>query len=91
MNIIKIDKYKNDPKETKQLFYCGIQNWYEHYWKTEQNFYERPLNRTQPHFGELNNKHIQIQETSNEPQNSPQKRLTKIFNQQLTSTHYLST
>ena len=34
---------------------------------------------------------MQIQETSNKPQNPPQKKLTKIFNQQLTSTHYLST
>ena len=31
MNITKIDKYK----KLKQHFYRGIQNWHEHYWKTE--------------------------------------------------------
>ena len=53
--------------------------------KTEQHFYEVTLNKTQLHFGKSNNKHIQIKK----PQNSPRKRLTKIFNQQLTSIHYL--
>ena len=33
--------------------------------------------------------HIQIQQRSNKPQKSPRKGLTKIFNQQLTSIHYL--
>ena len=51
------------------------------YKKTEQFFYDGIHNRIQLHFGEPNNKHIQIQQRSNKPQNSVQKRLTKIFNQ----------
>ena len=85
MNITKIDKYK----KTEQHFFDGAQNRQEHCWKTEYHFYEGTQNRTQLHFGEPENKHIQIQQKSNKPQNSPRKRLTKTFNQQLTSTHYL--
>ena len=59
------------------------------YKKTEQHFYDGTRNRIQRYFGELNNKHIQIQQKSNKPQNSPRKTLTKIFNQKLTSIHYL--
>ena len=55
------------------------------YKKTEQHFHEGAQSRTQLHFDEPNNKHSQIQQRSNEPQNSPRKRLTKMFNQQLTS------
>ena len=55
-------------------------DWHEHYWKTESCFYDGTLNRTQLHLGESNNKHIQTKQRSNKPQNSPQKRLTKIFN-----------
>ena len=77
MNITKIEKYK---EKTEQRFCRGIKNWHEPYWKTEQHFYEGTLNRTQLHFGESNNKHIQIQQRSNKPQIPSQKRLTKIFN-----------
>ena len=59
------------------------------YTKTEQHFYDGAQNRTQLHFGEPSNKHTQIQQRINKPQSSPRKRLTKIFNQQLTSIHYL--
>ena len=31
---------------------------------------------------------MQIQQRSNKPQNSPRKRLTKIFTQELTSIHF---
>ena len=33
---------------------------HEHYWKTEQHFYEGTLNRTQIHFDESNNKHTRM-------------------------------
>ena len=39
------------------------------------------LNRTQQNFGKSNNKHTQIQQRSNKPQNSQQKKVNKIFNQ----------
>ena len=45
--------------------------------KSEQHFYRG----IQLHFGESNNKHIQIQQRNDQPQSSTQKRLTKIFNQ----------
>ena len=32
----------------------------EHYWKTEQHFYEGTLSRTQIHFDESNNKHTRM-------------------------------
>ena len=55
------------------------------YKKTEQPFYDGAVKRTQLHFGESSDKHIKIQQRSNKPQNSPQKKkFTKIFNQQLT-------
>ena len=65
----------------------------EHYWqwqiqKSEQHFYHGTQSRIQLHYGEPNNKHIQIQQRSNKPQNSQRKSLTKIFNQQLTSKHF---
>ena len=85
MNITKIGKYIKKLNSTSTAEY-----------KTEMNITEKlsrgneeTLKRTQLHFGESNNKHIQIQQRSNKPQNSPQKSLTKIFNQQLTSIHYL--
>ena len=61
----------------------------EKYKKSEQHFYDGRQNRIQLHFGEPNNKHIQIQQRSNKPQNSQRKRLKKIFNQQLTSIQFL--
>ena len=87
MNIIEIEKckklniteHKTDMKITEN----------DKYKKTEQHFYDETQNRIQLHFGEPNNKHIPMQQRSNKPQNSPQKRLTKIFNQQLASIHYL--
>ena len=56
--------------------------------KTEQHFYDGAQNRTQLHFGKPDNKHTQIQQGSNKPQKSSQKRLTKLFNQELISIHY---
>ena len=56
--------------------------------ETEKHFSDGAQNRTQLHFGEPSNKHKQIQKRSNKPQSSRRKRLTKIFNQQLTSMHY---
>ena len=55
------------------------------YKKSEQHFYDGKQNRIQLHF----DKHMQIQQRSNRAQNSPRKGLTKIFNQQLTSIHFL--
>ena len=53
MNITKIDKYKK-----KLNINSMMEHWtHEHYWKTEQHFYEGTLNRTQPRFDESNNKH----------------------------------
>ena len=43
------------------------------YKKTYQHFYDRTQNRIQLHFGEPNNKYIQIQQKSNKRQKSPQK------------------
>ena len=57
--------------------------------KTGHQFYDGTQNRIQLVFGEPNNKHIQIQQKNKKPKNSPRKRLTKIFNKQLTSIHYL--
>ena len=85
MSIIKIEKQKTE--------HDGERNKLEHYWKwqiqkNEQHFYQGTQNRIQLHFGEPNNKHMQMQQRSNRPQNSQQKSLTKIFNQQLTSKHF---
>ena len=44
------------------------------YKKTEQHFCDGALNRAQVHFCESSNKHIQIQQRSNKPQNSSQKK-----------------
>ena len=57
--------------------------------KTEQHFYDGIQNTTQLHFSKPSNKHMQIQQRRNKPQNFPRKRLTKIFNQQLTSLYSL--
>ena len=73
--------YNEAQSRHEHYFYQGIQNWYEHYWKIKQHFYKGTLNRTQLHFGESTNKHMQIKQKSNQPQNSPQKSLTKVLNQ----------
>ena len=86
MKITKIDKYKKKLNNTSPAEYKTNMNITE---KNEQRFYEETVNRTQLHFGEWNNKHVQIQQRSNKPINSPKERLTKIFNQQLASIHYL--
>ena len=81
MNITKIDKYKklNSTYMTEHKTDINITE-IDKYKKTEQHFYNGTQNRTQPHFGEPYSKHIQVQQKSNTPQNSPRKRLTKIFN-----------
>ena len=48
-----------------------------------------PQNKIQLHIGELKNKHIQIEQRSNKPQNSPGGKLKKIFKQKLTSIQFL--
>ena len=65
-------------KKTERYFYDGAQNKHENYWKTEQHFYEGTLNRTQLHFGQTSNKHIQIKQTSKPP--------TKKVNENIQST-----
>ena len=48
-----------------------------------------PQNKIQLHIGEPKNKHIQIEQRSNKPQNSPGGKLKKIFKQKLTSMQFL--
>ena len=79
LNSISSTEHKTDVNITK-INKCN---------HTEQHAYDGAQNRTQLHFGEPNNKHTRIQQRSNKPQNSPGKRSKKIFNQQLTSMHYL--
>ena len=45
--------------------------------KLRSTFTKKTLNRTQPHFGKSKNKHIQIQQGSNKPQNSTQKKVNE--------------
>ena len=87
MNITKIQKHKK-LKVTEHKTDMNITE-IDKYKETEQHFYDGTQNRIQLHFSEPNNKHIQIQQSSSKPQNTPQKGLTKIFNQQLTSIHFL--
>ena len=73
LNITSMTEHKTDMNITE----------IDKYKKSEQHFYDGTQNRIQLQFGEPNNKHIQIQQKSNKPQNSQRKRSTKIFNQQL--------
>ena len=77
MNITKIDKYKK--KQQKKL---NSTSGTEHkrdmniteidkYKKTQQHFCDEAQNRAQLHFDESNNKYTQIQQRSNNSQNSP--------------------
>ena len=90
MNITKIGKYRK-PNNTSMTDHKTDINITEidKYIKTERHFYDGTQNRIQLHSGEPNNRYIQIQQRSNKHQNSPRKRLTKIFNKQLTSIHFL--
>ena len=84
MNITKINKYKkmNNTSTAEQKTDINI-NQINKYKKTEQHFQVEAQDRTQLHFGEPNNKHTQIQQRNNKPQNFPQEKLMKILNQQL--------
>ena len=64
MNITKIVKYKKSLNSTSMTEYKTDMSITEidKYKKTEQHFYDGTQNRIQKHFGEPNNKRIQIQQ-----------------------------
>ena len=62
-------------RKIEQHFFGDAENRHEHYWKTE---YDGTQNRTQLHFGETSNEHIQIKQTSKLP--------TKKVNENIQST-----
>ena len=87
LNHTSMKEHKTDMSITEKLNSTSLTKR-----KTDMNVTEHEkLNMTEHKTG---HKYTLVKQTmniykSNKPQNSPRKRLTKIYNQQLTSIHYL--
>ena len=85
MNTTKIEKYKklNMTEHKTGMNITEIDKY------KKAGLYNGTQNRIRLPFDKPKKIRLQIQQRSNKPPNSSRKRLTKIFNQQMTSIHFL--